>query len=124
MAAFLRYNGEPHSAAIDRNAKDHHKMHEYLFAPLPLVQVSWWKMFEPFELSLWGAIFVSTVIVVLLLWAFDGDKVRPLMLRVLSHDCTTDGIARQVVACCISRCGWLKSRCWSRKRLYTKVNRT
>eukprot|EP00904_Undaria_pinnatifida_P014241 jgi/Undpi1/9948/HiC_scaffold_28.g12402.m1 len=37
-------------------------------------EVSWWKMFQPFEASLWFAVFVATSVVFVLLWVFDGGK--------------------------------------------------
>ena len=33
-------------------------------------------MFQPFEASLWFAVFVATSVVFVLLWVFDGGKVR------------------------------------------------
>ncbi|CAM9520631.1 unnamed protein product [Ascophyllum nodosum] len=37
-------------------------------------KVSWWKMFQPFENSLWVAILLCTALVFVLLWVFDGAK--------------------------------------------------
>ncbi|CAM9520701.1 unnamed protein product [Ascophyllum nodosum] len=37
-------------------------------------EVNWWKMFEPFEPTLWAAILLSAVLVLVLLWIYDGAK--------------------------------------------------
>lgn len=39
-----------------------------------MLQVSLWHMFGPFENSVWVAVFVSTAVVFMLLWLFDGAK--------------------------------------------------
>eukprot|EP00752_Nemacystus_decipiens_P004321 g3946.t1 len=46
----------------------------FVYRPEPQDEVSWWKMFQPFENSLWAAIIVATVATFLLLWLFDGAK--------------------------------------------------
>ncbi|CAM9202083.1 unnamed protein product, partial [Hapterophycus canaliculatus] len=46
----------------------------FVYRPEILAKVSWWKMFEPFEASLWVAVIVTTAIVMALLWLFDGAK--------------------------------------------------
>ncbi len=48
----------------------------FVYRPEVLDEVSWWKMFQPFEPPLWAAIIVATVVVIGLLWLFDGAKVR------------------------------------------------
>lgn len=47
----------------------------FVYRPEVLDEVSWWKMFQPFEPTLWAAIIVATVVVIGLLWLFDGAKV-------------------------------------------------
>eukprot|EP00904_Undaria_pinnatifida_P014240 jgi/Undpi1/9947/HiC_scaffold_28.g12401.m1 len=46
----------------------------FVYRPEIVDTVSWWKMFQPFETSLWAAVFVSTAVVLFLLWVFDGGK--------------------------------------------------
>ncbi|CAM9570734.1 unnamed protein product, partial [Scytosiphon promiscuus] len=46
----------------------------FVYRQETLAKVSWWKMFEPFEAPLWAAVILTALVVVVLLWLFDGAK--------------------------------------------------
>ncbi|CBJ28350.1 conserved unknown protein [Ectocarpus siliculosus] len=46
----------------------------FVYRPEVLDKVNWWKMFQPFERQLWILITGTTVVMVALLWLFDGAK--------------------------------------------------
>eukprot|EP00903_Cladosiphon_okamuranus_P014086 g13093.t1 len=54
----------------------------FVYRPEVSDEVSWWKMFQPFENTLWVAVVLSTVLTLSLLWLFDGAK----------SDIFTDGV--------------------------------